>query len=481
MKRMKDIFIDKFILNKTLFKIVYLAAIMLTTVPYLHGKLGSYVKYILIWGLLLAAIDFIKSKGRILADKYMVLLMLFCLSYAVTILLNRGEFFGDSMKSLLYMVMTFLVAFRFDKKDSNDKVKKEAGIISAEIIIGTFILSTISLVTYFFQINVTYVVDGATMYIGQVGGRLWGLYNPNVSATLVIVSLVLTCFSISVIRKRNWTIFAVVNIVIQFMVLILAASRTVTYGAYIGLFFLIIFIVPLWKPRFAGWRVKSILVRITCAIIIIGGIFGLMEGGKRILGKIPDMVNSISQAGEIKESAGPAYHTGTLVLNTSNLEREDLGTESKGGILNGRQYIWKAGYNVFKSSPIFGVTKENIYTQGKDYVEIKTFRRAFNRGGLHNIYLTVLAASGMIGFLILAVFVIIGVIDVVRDYKRINTINGNEWFIAAGFLVALYFIMELFEARILYEVNISFLMFWIFAGYVVKLSSGSRECTEYET
>lgn len=462
--KLKKILIDYLLGNKTLFKMIYICVVMLSAVPYIHDKIGSYVKYILVWGLFLVLIDMIKSKGRMLLDKYVVLLMLFCVAYGVTILLNRGAFFSESIKSLIYMAMSFLVVFYIEPSKEREEVKKEAELISREIIILTFILSVVCFITFLFQINIKYKIDGQAFYIGMRQNRLWGLYNPNIGATLALVSCLLSSFSISVIRKKYWTIFAGCNIVVQFLMIVLTLSRTVTYGAYIGLFFLLILLMPFFVPKISGKTVKNILSRILISVLIIGLLFGVIKVGEKTLYKVPELISVDAKAAQADTD---------LAVESDN-QREDVGADTKGGVLNGRQYLWKAGFQVFKTAPVFGVAKENIYEKGKELVEIKSFRKAFKRSGLHNIYITVLAASGIVGFLILMIFILFGLKDVYKGCRHIKTIRGNEWFIVMTFIVFLYFIMEMFEARILYEVNINFLMFWTFLGYAISLSRGFR-------
>ena len=61
---------------------------------------------------------------------------------------------------------------------------------------------------------------------------------------------------------------------------------------------------------------------------------------------------------------------------------------------------------------------------------------------------------------------------------KIRQIQGNEWLIASAFLVLLFLLTELFEARILYVVNVNMVLFWSIAGYARSLTADEKEVAE---
>lgn len=455
---------NKTIGNRTLFKVLYMAAVMTIAVPYLHEKTGPYIKLFLVWGAVLVFMELVRTKGKMLWDKSVLLLLLFCFFYGVTILVTRNREMGQSINGLIYMGMTFLLVFCPQQGLGREAFLKDVKAVVCTVIGGTFLFSAACIVTYILQINIKYTAEGTVAYIGMYDHRLWGLYNPNVGATLAVVSLVLTAFAIVEIQKRWFRIFAACNLAIQFVMIILAASRTVTYGTLAFLFFFLVYLLPRISPsQFRNAGFGGLLKKAAVSGVVVIGLFLVVQAGTRGFGQMTKWLQNQAEAAELQEAIAGSAGTGVLAAATN---RTDVGVDSKGGILNGRQYIWQAGIYVWKQAPVLGVTKEAIYRVGRNQVEILTFRRAFRRGGLHNIYLTVLAASGIVGFCTLLLLLLYGIKRIWKYSKTIDRIYGNGWYLAAAFLVVLYLGMECFEARILYELNINFLLFWTMAGIV---------------
>jgi O-antigen/teichoic acid export membrane protein/O-antigen ligase len=355
------------------------------------------------------------------------------------------------------MGLTFFLVFMPQRSWSREAYQKDAKAVSLTIIAGTFVLSLVCMVTYVLQINVRYKADGVICYTGMHESRLWGLYNPNVGAVLAVVSLILTAFAIVEMKKKWCTIFGTCNLVLQFLVIVLAASRTVIYGSVGFLFFYLIYLLP----RMSGKRFRASGFSGLWKRVLVSGmgtilLFVLLQAATWGMGYVTDWLDS---------SAHAASTEIVQVMNPIS-QRTDTTADSNGGILNGRQYIWKAGVSVWKTSPVLGVTKDSIYQLGRKQVPIKKYRRAFKQGGLHNLYLTVLAASGVVGFAILFVFLGYGLSRIARYGKGLRTVSKNGWYLASVAVVLLYLIMELFEARILYELNIHMVIFWSLAGII---------------
>lgn len=438
--------LNNILLNKVLFLVIYIIAVMTITIPYLHTITGSYIKYLLVWGLVLVVYDIFRTRGRVMLNKYIIMLMLFCGAYGVTILHIHGRAMAQSINALAYMIMTFLVLFA-DVEEDRSKKQKRQNATYITVIICTFIMSLACFVTFVLGINIKYKVYDTKVYIGMYQNRLWGLYNPNVGATLAVISIVLTVFSIGVICNKKWNVFAKINIVLQYFIIVLTMSRTATYSTIIVLAIFVMISLPMLVSKIKSIETNRIWVRVVAGILAAVIAFTVIRCG---------------------EYAFTGVKAITANASSVSTRRADTDSESVGGILNGRQYIWKAGVKVFKRSPIIGVTKESIYRYGRKNIETLTHRRAFRTGGLHNIYLTILVASGVVGFLIMSVFAIFAIKDVFKRSKTIKAIQENQWYIAGVFLIGTILCMEFFEARILYELNIHFLIFWMIASDVLS-------------
>ncbi len=457
-------FLKKTIGNPLVFSCLLVLTMMVMIVPALHEDYGYLVKYLLAWGLVLSLYLIFASKGKVVFNRYMLPLLAFCAFYLVTIYLKSGENRTSAMKSLLYMGMTFLVVMGGSLVYPGTRKKLEE-VFAIVITGGINCLSLICLATYFFKINGSYRAEGTKVYYGFYQNRLWGLFNPNVGAALAMVALVLSIGLLTMMKKRILRIWLFLSIFLEYLMLILTDSRTAIYGGLLLAFFF------LWRVFFVSRTEKQEKEAKSFRICKAGAfslgllvlVFLSMKGITPVLEKLPTLV------------AGAEDKTET------NLGRKETGADSYGGFLNGRQYIWSAGWKVFQTSPVIGVGREGIYRQGKDYVVQRTFRRAFRRGGLHNIYLTVLVAGGLLGFLAFAGFVLLALTGSLRNFLKIKQLAGQGLYLSYLFLFFYYLASEMLEARILYEMNVNYVIFWIIAGVVLGRGFFKEKKVQTET
>ena len=90
-----------------------------------------------------------------------------------------------------------------------------------------------------------------------------------------------------------------------------------------------------------------------------------------------------------------------------------------------RLLLWQSGLNMFKDYPVFGtgITNFKDYYIGKNY--ISPAAKELNLLTLHNIYVQVLATTGIVGFLGFA-SVFVYQIKVLYHYLR-ETMGNNKW------------------------------------------------------
>lgn len=451
------------IFNRVLYKVILIITLMLTTVPMLHQKLGGYVKILLLWGIVLVVWEVVKNPYGLLNTKGMNFLMAFCFSYGITILLNKDAYFSTNAKALCYMLLFFVLLYGQDLHKSIEDMKKEMHAVWGTVIVCSFILSLICFITFLLSVSYTYKADGATLHLGIYKNRMWGLYNPNVGATINIISLF--CTIMMLLEKENKKkiikILLIANGILQFVCLVLTGSRTAVYAMYIGVAMLVYFLCGvLYKKKIwvkAGVALASIAVMMVCVTFC----------GK-ILWQLPKLFPTVT----VK-----AAQSKTEMKKTSfilNMNRSDTTSDSTGGTLNGRQYLWVAGLEQFNDTPFFGITREKIYDEihtrvspDTDKKTVKFFRNSLKNGGLHNMYLTILVSSGLAGFCIFCGFMIEYFRRILWYVQRIDVLKGNEWFLGMLILSVILLIMEMFENRILYQVNIFYALFWMMMGYAM--------------
>lgn len=495
------------------YKALLLILLLLMLVPYLHQELAPLAKIFLIWGYGYIIYDFVT--GRTLWKRRSLFLLLgFCACYAVTIFLNRETAFTTNLKALLYMSMLFILLCGSRRTEQNketdrgEMLRREITILTRTMLVVTFLLSLVCLMTFLLNLSGQYpLADGSLAYLGMIDGRLWGLYNANTGGALNAISVVTILFALQVQKDTGrafWKAFYLISLVVHVSCLSLSGSRT----ALLALLAVLSIAVYLWMPM-EHWvkrkrkpgRVRLFLLRVLAAIIIFmagyavcaltGALFHAIPRGEvqRITITREHREENAAAETNAQESAngkidegmetGAAGSAGDIIAEapSENTETEVPSGEitspvrTDGGVLTGRPILWRAGLQTFEKHPLFGVTREKLVPVTVPELSNPAWEPDLTAGGVHNGYLTVLICSGITGTACLLAYVVVNVCNFrkaaaakkQRKPKKDSIPTLRKGAIA---LLLLFLIMELMEARVLYQINFFLFLFWLIVGYL---------------
>ena len=462
---------SEYILSRTAYKILFIISTMLIAVPYIREKIGAISGVMLVYGFIIVAYELITGKllSALRSTKTVWLLGGFALSYIITILINKTHIYGG-FRSLSFMVLMFVLCFLFPQDTTKEKILKEIKLVSATIIACTFTYSFASFFMYVFSISGKYFTANGDYeaYYGMFDSRLWGLYNPNTGATLTILSVLLSIAFLIINKRKRVRIPLLVNIFIQFSVMLLTGSRA-GYYVLAGVIAFCTFFTIAYKMQ--NFTIKTASLSIVSAALSLGLFFAVGAVLREGLAYLPGVTEYILSENDntTENENGEGEDTITKIdLNRSDL----LETEEQGAFAN-RLDIWEASFEEFLEAPIFGVGRENLVERAADKFENKQWLYFFKYGSTHNVYLCVLVSSGIIGFLLLGSFAAITVIrsskTLVKTYKKVGV-----WFLMSFVLCLMMYATEFVETRILYKISIFGVVFWIYCGYMYKLSKIER-------
>ncbi len=289
----------------------------------------------------------------------------------------------------------------------------------------------------------------------MVDHRLWGLYNANTGGALYATSILLTLGFIKGTKKRRLRIFYVLNLIVQFSCLVLSYSRTSSYALVMTMAVVSFLLLPGWsggrmKKNITGYFWRACVALLLC-VFLLGG----MSLARTGLSYLPGIVEQIFPSEE-------GFWGSREQEDSSQTEEEE---DRGGGILTGRPILWEAGGKTFCQNPLFGVTREGLYDEVVGNLSDESWSPDLQAGGVHNGYLTILISSGIVGSAILFFFFISLLYSKVRDVLFHRDKIPQELGLLLA-LILLYAIMELLEARILYQINIFGAGFWLVLGYV---------------
>ncbi len=465
MKALVKRFCDSILFNMLLLKLVFIITTLFTAMPFVHDRIGPYVKILLVWGAVILLHDLL-TRRICLKSRYTGFFILFTAAYAVSVLLNRQLNFSANVGQLAYMVL-FLFGFAaYDFQRDREEVRRELQLLTNAFLIVSFVLSLCCFALYLFSVSYQYTLTtgpaaGDIVYLGICQNRLWGLYNANTGATLNMISCALSMMMLAAGQlPRGRKVFYWVNLVVQYICLILTLSRT---SWYMFVVFCALFVFFVW-PKSAGRRTATTALRGAAALLAGVLVFFSTIPAKFVLSYAPSYISQIQSALDNTDTTETPARPSPKPLNR---DEEQMPEDS--GPFNGRTQLWKGGLRAFMERPIFGTTRENIPVYAEEYVA-EHWRANLRRGGLHNIAVTVLVSSGLVGFVILSAFVLLAGVRMLKAAWKHRGDRDSVMMNALILLLLCVLGIEMFEARICYTVSIFSVMFWTLAGYALCLT-----------
>jgi O-antigen ligase len=361
----------------------------------------------------------------------------------------------------------------FTEDNTKEDILKEIKLISTVVIVCTFLMSFASFIMYMFSFSGSYLNnEGVAVFFGMFENRLWGLYNPNTGSTLNCISIIISSIFIVDTNSRKTRVLNIINVVLQYMVLLLTGSRAAYYAVLIILALLVVF-AALQKMKTVSFlsisKSLASVVAVVCIFVFGGNI--LKAGLSYLPGITSNVLYNISTITGSSENQEPPVFEKTELDRIEEVENLDV------GFFNGRTEIWGACLKEFAKSPVFGIGKENVIERSIDNLDDDKWKNHFRQGGTHNIYVCLLVSSGVVGFLIIGAFAVIILLKsfkvIVKKYNKIN-----YWFLGATLLCIMFFVTEFVEARILFQVSTFSVIFWIYCGYMYKLAKFEDENNE---
>lgn len=479
--------IVKKVLNDFIFKQIMIVLMTIMLMPYIQHNYGGYIKYFLLFGIAICFFYVVKEKFFFIEDKVFILISIFSASYFVSIFLNRDSCFLSNLKEFVYMVVFFFLFFICVGKNAVS-AEKEFKIVSWTLFVVTFIASMFNFCTFLFGIEDWYYFDegDSTLtriwyYVGYYNGRLNGLFNANATATISLISIIVTLFFIvitlrskesSLIRRTFLFVGLFVNMFIQYSCLLLSNTRGALYTALI---IACIFIFILMMKKSNAIRAKKLFRSLAITLVVGVTLFVFSTSFLKSLAYLPSVFQSIVSAENMPSINLSITDKNLTQINLLNISPVDVKRVDSSEVSSGRLDIWHAAFSLFKEAPLFGFTREGFVDPVYQIVYDQTgvYNSAVITGGLHNIYLTVLLSSGLIGFILL------GIIVVIVIYKALYSLIKSkdiDVFLLFSLMVSLSFlILEFVESRILYQANIFNVIFWIYFGYLYYFANCSEQ------
>lgn len=386
------------------------------------------------------------------------LLLSFLISYFLSFVIFYRYGIYDEIKVLIWMSIQFILLYAIDINKSAEKMKKEINYVFITIISNVTIMNLINFILLINNYSSYYTaLDGQTYILGIAQwGRLYGIVtDPNYISVLSIVAIVAAIYLFINYKNIITKILLIISIILQFIFIAFAQSRTAIVSAIAGIIVYCIFVfITKFKNQKNIKKIFMLLLKIViCSVIIFIVIKLLILGYNK-------MISAESSTSALIE-----------------IKREET---ISGDISNRRYDIWYSGYEIFKKVPIIGVgfghfaqyAIENIpstYIVNNDFSVFTAF---------HNTVIDVLASQGIIGIIILILFCSIIIKEIVK-FSNLEDENKNIVIILIT-ICATIACSAMFLSHVFYVNTPTTAVFWLVLGYLVYFLRDNKENKENE-
>lgn len=450
--------VSEWFLNPTWFKLLYFILVLLSfnSIYALTKTLSVFSYFVAALGAAVLVFRLVHFK-RYTHTRGILILILFCGSYCLSALLTRAYGLTENIQAMVWIVFQFFIVYTYDNALPIEKDKKEISLIGCFFVVYTFVMAVIAVVMLLTDYNYFREVGDTAVISGFLWNRLWGLYtDPNYGAVFAIVSIVMSCAFMKGAQK-GLKVFLIVNCVLEVIYISFSDSRT----GMVALLVTIAAAVYLLTLRAKKLEGKKTLVRgaISVVLALVTALCGI----------------GVLKAVQISGNAVKEWQYEQKVQNGDTLDTDlpdsFIGrTESdiNNDVSNRRFSIWQSGLEIFKTSPIFGITFRNYVPYAEEHLP-NTYIVNNDSGkfaSMHNSFVDVLVSQGIFGIILLLCF-IASVLTVFFRYFFKKT--GEEYqyntFLLLCFLPVVVSMM--FYSETFYMNTGGAFLFWSFLGYLM--------------
>lgn len=439
-----------------IFKIWFLLYTMISVCNIFYGKtLISFVMWPMMCVGALLVVNRIVHYKEYIKMPGLFILILFLVSFGVSIVVNYKYGLKDNIVTFVLWCFYFCILFARRKNESKIKLFREFEIIGCIYIIYASIGFLCSLIMMVYGYSHVYTNKrGYEVAAGFIWGRLWGVFiDPNSSAVMATAVIFLLIYYMK--KSTNKLVISLMSIDVLICILYIAFSDSRTGRVCFGIsafFYTFLLFIKKNRKRRAFNKVCSFFV----ALLIAVGAFYLPK-------VIVSSYNFIQ----------------TINAENSGDEAEKIverGYDIENDVSNRRFDIWKSGIEIYKNSPILGVSFGGLraYAEEKlpDTYIVNNDYKDFNT--LDNDYLNVLVSQGTVGGILLICFIIV-VLRVIQ--RNIMCLKPDDFLMAVTCfsIVTSIAVSAMFRAAMFYHSSPNANMFWSFLGILLLIINGRKE------
>lgn len=371
-------------------------------------------------------------------------------------IINIRYGFTENIKTTVWACIIMLVLYPYAYSQSKDSMIRQIKVIANLLGFITLICASISFYQYLCQISFTLrLSDDPACRQGFMEGRLFGVFtDPNYASILMLCAIAFSLIYIFNSKNLLIKILHIINIILSFIYVILADSRTahivMTLAIAISLSFALyrVFFAKKLKRLLALFL--GILIGVSSSVII----FVTTGPLKYNLGYLPEIVLQLTD---------PSHTEGPL--KPIDDSRPDVG-ENK-DVSNHRFEIWSDAIALWKATPLVGTSPRNHLDFADEHLPDSFMVE--HQYSTHNGYLSVLTYTGILGAIAVIGFIVSYLIYLSK--KIFHCSRKYSTSIAMPLLSIIIIItIAAFPMMMIFFLNTAReCIFWLSLGYLIAL------------
>lgn len=444
------------------FKLYYLIYLLLAFNAYINErKFMSYATLILTAGGILALGCMAVQVQRYKSMCNIKLNLLFIVSYIFSSVCMYRYGITDNGKECIWLLLSMIVLYASSYCYTREEIKKEFKLLSVIWVIYCTVVNTISIsmVVWGREYGVETYSEGVKGYkvIGFKWGRLWGLYDdPNHGATIAVAAIILALYLIWSTEKKWLKAIWLLTILVQFVYISLSDSRT-------GLVTLVV-VTFLWsavsvylKGRYKGMAAKKALgIGVVTGVLLSAVVAGAVY-------ECEQQYNIVDK--KLEAAWKQKYKKPQKPVSGQVGRKKDLVQDAS----NGRLDIWESGFEIAKTSPVYGVSFRSMTAYAEENLP-KTYLVNNGEGvkydSLHNAGMDILVSQGAIGIAIV-LLLLFNTVRLMKRRLRIVEKQDRNAVLACFTILAAMGAGSMFLSIVFYLNAPQTYIFWLCFGYFV--------------
>ena len=462
--------VKEFFKDTSLFRKIYIIDLFLCMVSVVQLLGYVLLPFLFIWGLCLVFYNqrrydtFFNMRFGLWIGAFMaVSLLAIFFNITLTVLL--------SVLALLHMFICFFIFYGMHT-EPDFNFKKELYFLAYFIAITTTILNTIGFFCLMFGVHFELNFwDLTWIRFPLYENRFTGVFfNPNLLGFVSVVGIVCChilhkdTFVHDLRKQKVNRVFIAACGTTNVFALILCDSNA---SFVLALGYVLLYIIYMFFDVKRKVIPSKLFLRILTLILVCAVITGASMAFRTVFKAGFAVVNAKTNA--IVDVIFNDQEIIDEIENDEKLEEELNGEASfeheNENIDSGRFRLWNEGIELFKMSPVIGISYGNIVNYSGKYLS-GALEFDYNHYDLHNGFLTILVSTGALGMLLFCIFGFKVTKHSIKYLYLQETSYRYDVFPCLFAFLGAYLAYAFFEKALLYDISFLVMWFWLFMGYL---------------